>query len=388
MMSSDQKILPAAPQATRRRPRDRKQQIIRAARDLFVEHGYPNVSMTMIAEAVGVTAGALYRHVETKAELITSVFEDSFAWLDKPHSTASFDLAVEHAISYFVDHPYLPDLWVSEVKYLKSEEQVELRRRMRAYAQHFVVLLARQNPELSEAQRDLISWALISLLSSIGRRLIRKPPASRTEIIRGAVKAIVAVDISNLDEPLAYPERLIQPLSLRERLLRAAFDEFERVGYHETSMAAIGTAAGVTGPNLYSYFASKADVLRAVYDRATHALWLGLDESLARAQDADEALTMLINSYVRLSRHWPRALEEPSGEAELDEFALVAQREYIGEWVALLRRVRPSLAVPEARLRVQIGLLLLADLYQVPHVRESAGIEANAASLVRAVLFS
>lgn len=388
MMSPDQTILPPAPQATRRRPRDRKQQIIRAARDLFVEHGYPNVSMTMIAEAVGVTAGALYRHVQTKAELLTLVFEDSFAWLDEPRSTTSFDPAVEHALTHFVDHPYLPDLWVSEAKYLESEDQVTLRRRMRAYAQHFVVLLASQSPELNETQRDLISWALLSLMSSIGRRVIHTPPTARIETIRRAVTAIVAADISNLDESLTYPERPIQPVSRRERLLRAAFDEFGRVGYHETSMAAIGSAAGVTGPNLYGYFASKTDVLRAVYHRAYHALWLGLDDSLARAQDADEALALLISSYVSLSRHWPRALEEPSGDAELDEFALEAQREYVGEWVALLRQVRPRLAVREARLRVQIGLLLLADLYRIPHVRNSAGIEANAAALVRAVLFS
>ena len=45
--------------AVRRRPKDRKQQILVQARDLFLGLGYPNVSMAMIADRVGITAGAL-----------------------------------------------------------------------------------------------------------------------------------------------------------------------------------------------------------------------------------------------------------------------------------------------------------------------------------------
>jgi AcrR family transcriptional regulator len=51
--------------AVRRRPKDRKQQILVQARDLFLGLGYPNVSMAMIADRVGITAGALYRHYST-----------------------------------------------------------------------------------------------------------------------------------------------------------------------------------------------------------------------------------------------------------------------------------------------------------------------------------
>lgn len=374
-------------EAPRKRPRDRKQQIIRAARDLFVEHGYPNVSMAMIADAVGVTAGALYRHVKIKAELLTLVFKDSFAWLAESRLSTSFSSAVEYAIEQFVDHPYLPDLWINEAKYLPTEEQVELRRQMRDYAEHFVILLDGQNPKLNEDQRVLISWAILSLMSSVGRRAIRVPPSSRVEIIQRAVDAIVTTDISNVDKQLTSHKRVLEPNSMRERLLQAAFTEFGRVGYHETSITSVGAAAGVSGPNLYGYFASKADLLRAVYERAYHALWLGLDTSLSRARDAEDALNRLIKNYVGLSQYWPHPLEEPTGDDALDEFALEAQREYVGEWIALLRTVRPRLTVHEARLRVQIGLLLLADLYRVPYLRRHPAIEMNAAALVRAVLF-
>jgi AcrR family transcriptional regulator len=385
-MSSDS----VAHEPVRRRPRDRKQQIVRAARDLFVEHGYPQVSMAAIAESVGVTAGAIYRHFETKSELLTLVFADSFAWLDETISDVSFDAAVERAIARVADEPYLPDLWVSEARFLDQAEQASLRRRIRKNAQQLVLLLTDRRPDLDANGQDLIAWALQSLISSAGRRSIHTAPSARTAVVRQAVRAVVevevGVDVKEISSPLRT-ERLFDPVSRRERLLRSAFDEFERVGYHETSMTSIAAAAGVSGPNLYGYFESKADVLRAVYDRSIHAVWLGLDNAMLRAEDAAEALDILVNDYAHLSRHWPRTLEEPSGDADLDEWALSAQREYVGEWVALLRRVRPRLTQPQARLRVQIGLLLIADLYRIPHLRNGQGIETNAARLARAVLF-
>ena len=371
----------------KRRPRDRKQQIVRAARDLFVEHGYSQVSMAAIAESVGVTAGALYRHVETKSELLNLVFEDSFAWLDETSSSDSFDTAVERAIARVADEPYLPDLWVSEARFLDAAEQASLRRRMRANTQQLASLLTDRRPDLDAAGQDLIAWALQSLISSAGRRSIHTAPSARTAVVRQAMHAVVEVDIKVVVGP-PREERLFDPISRRERLLRCAFDEFERVGYNETSMTSIAAAAGVSGPNLYGYFESKAAVLRAVYDRSLHALWLAFDAAMLRAGDAEEALDIIVNDFAHLSRHWPRTFEEPSGDADLDEFALSAQREYAGEWVALLRRVRPLLTSQQARLRVQIGMLLMADLYRVPHLRSELSTETNGARLVRAVLFS
>lgn len=45
-----------------RRPRDRKQQILAAASELFRERGYHNVSVSDVTTRVNITASALYRH--------------------------------------------------------------------------------------------------------------------------------------------------------------------------------------------------------------------------------------------------------------------------------------------------------------------------------------
>ena len=77
--------------AVRRRPKDRKQQILVQARDLFLGLGYPNVSMAMIADRVGITAGALYRHYSTKADLLEAVVRDAFRTVTPPAEGLTLD---------------------------------------------------------------------------------------------------------------------------------------------------------------------------------------------------------------------------------------------------------------------------------------------------------
>ena len=80
----------------RRRPKDRKDQIVEAARQLIVARGYRNVSMADIAEAVGITAGALYRHFSNKAVLLGAVIDQSFD--DATTVTDQRDLALPNVL--------------------------------------------------------------------------------------------------------------------------------------------------------------------------------------------------------------------------------------------------------------------------------------------------
>jgi AcrR family transcriptional regulator len=64
-----------APSAAGRRPLQgsTRGRILTASERLFAEQGFKNVSMPMIAEASGITAGAIYKHFESKADLFFEV---------------------------------------------------------------------------------------------------------------------------------------------------------------------------------------------------------------------------------------------------------------------------------------------------------------------------
>ena len=64
-------VEPAVP-AVKRRPKDRKNQILEQAVRLFTDRGFHSVKLEDIAEAAGVTARALYRHYDNKQALLAA----------------------------------------------------------------------------------------------------------------------------------------------------------------------------------------------------------------------------------------------------------------------------------------------------------------------------
>src|SRR4051794_40782483 len=50
-----------------------RERILNAAAQLFAEHGFASASMPAIAELSGITAGSIYRHFTSKAELLLEV---------------------------------------------------------------------------------------------------------------------------------------------------------------------------------------------------------------------------------------------------------------------------------------------------------------------------
>jgi AcrR family transcriptional regulator len=58
-------------------PLSTRERLVTAARELLEEGGYAAASVQAIADRVGVSAGALYRHFASKAELFVDVFRDA-----------------------------------------------------------------------------------------------------------------------------------------------------------------------------------------------------------------------------------------------------------------------------------------------------------------------
>jgi AcrR family transcriptional regulator len=56
-----------------------RDQIRRAARELFAHEGYESISMRRVGAEVGCSPMAIYRHYENKEELLLSICEETFA---------------------------------------------------------------------------------------------------------------------------------------------------------------------------------------------------------------------------------------------------------------------------------------------------------------------
>lgn len=58
-----------------------RDRIIDAAITLFAEHGFQAISMRDLAKHVGINAGSLYNHIETKQELLYEIIESTLSSL-------------------------------------------------------------------------------------------------------------------------------------------------------------------------------------------------------------------------------------------------------------------------------------------------------------------
>ena len=70
----------AAPRR-RTRPSNRRELILAAARELFYRRGFDHVGVGEIAAAVAIGPSALYRHFESKQQLLADVLEREHALL-------------------------------------------------------------------------------------------------------------------------------------------------------------------------------------------------------------------------------------------------------------------------------------------------------------------
>lgn len=87
--------------------------------------------------------------------------------------------------------------------------------------------------------------------------------------------------------------------AVRDAILKSAFRLFSRQGYEGTTLSQIAAGAGVSTANVYVYFASKLEVLYAIYDpwlreRITH-----LGEELERVRDPRRRLRILMEALWR-----------------------------------------------------------------------------------------
>ncbi|WP_103888224.1 SACE_7040 family transcriptional regulator [Actinacidiphila yanglinensis] len=166
----------------------------------------------------------------------------------------------------------------------------------------------------------------------------------------------------------------------REQILREAARLFAERGFHGVGVDEIGAAVGISGPGLYRHFAGKdamlAELLVGISDRLLSAGRM----RVAEAADPAEALDALIRGHIDF------AIDDRPlitlHDRELDrlrdsdrKLVRQLQRQYVEEWVAVVRRVYPDATELEARAAVHAVFGLLNS---TPHLGAQSGLPDRA----------
>jgi AcrR family transcriptional regulator len=133
----------------------------------------------------------------------------------------------------------------------------------------------------------------------------------------------------------------------RKEILRAAEALFVQHGFHQTGMAAICAAAGMSPGALYRYFPSKVAIIRAIVEEE-RADAVAMFERVARARRFRPALVEALcdaiiavseESYARIA---VEIAAEGGREPEVREILVGAQKDLLGRLTLLIEGAKAS----------------------------------------------
>jgi AcrR family transcriptional regulator len=389
----------------RRRPKDRKSQIARAAAEAFSALGYHAVSMEAIAARVGISAPALYRHYASKYDLFRGAvlalgqqlvdctdFADAQPAVADP--AATLDRLVDALIDVTLANRESGGLYRWQARYLHGEDQAVLMDQLRLVNRRIQKPLIAIRPTLTSSQRWMLSSGLLSVIGSMVDHRVQLPADDIRALLADAASALLAAELPRPQEPLRRPAAwriFASDTGVYEALLHASMVLFNAKGYPETSMADIASAVGIPVSGIYRYFPGKCDILSTGLRRAADRVSGHLSAILAGVAEPRQMLSLLIEAYVATSFANPELAaiyytERVSLTRADQELLRSVQRSTIDSWMRLLTAARPVLTSTQARFLVHAAMALVVDVGRLVHYGDSADSSAYPQACVRKLM--
>jgi len=390
-------------QPVRRRPKDRKQQILEQAVGLFIDRGFHSVKLEDIAEAAGVTARALYRHYDNKQALLAESIRTGQEQYQSARRLADgeaeptprpLNADLPDLIAAAVASRSLTVLWQREARYLNEADRAAVRHRIQAIVAGMRASVLLEVPDLSPPHSELRAWAVSCTLTGLGRHNLTLPADELKDCLyRACMAAATTPPFSALNPLAAAPAEEGVLFSRYETLLAAGARLFRAQGYPAVSTSEIGKGAGIAGPGLYRSFASKQAILDALVRRLDEWRSLECIRTLRANQPAAQRLRGLVEGHVRISLDVPdlvavcvTELSHASSEVRDSYIRNQADREAV--WVDLIRALVPETTVAQARILVAAAISFIEDVARTWHLTRYVGVTDEITALALAILTS
>lgn len=385
----------------RRRPKDRKDQIARAAAESFSTLGYHAVSVENIAAEVGISAPALYRHYASKYDLFrVAVLALSQQLVDVTDigsdpdegPAAVLDQLIQALIEVALRNRESGGLYRWQARYLREADSAQLLDQLRLVNLRLQLPLAELRPASPLLHRQMWSAAVLSVVGGITDHRVRATAEDIKDWLTEASWALLNAELptpENFSPGTAGTRIFTSDAGTYEAVLHASMQLFHRYGYAETSVAQIAKVARLRVSSIYRYFPGKSDILSTALRRSSDRLSAELSVVNTNQSEPRAALTQLVDIYVATSFATPELAAiyyseqihlSPSDRALLRN----VQRSTIDSWVGLLLSVRPELNATGARFLVHAAMGLVVDVGRLVHYDRTDPDPATGPAAVRA----
>ena len=357
-----------------RRPGDRRDQILDAAAEAFGRRGFDGVTVAELAESVGVTAPALYRHFGAKDQILSAVTTgtlDRLVVVAESHiGVDGLDQLTRDLTTEVLDRPWQVVAYLRERHRWAADTTRPTQREVELFGAVDQVL-DRAVAGLTASDRRCRMVAMVGVLRGVAERAPRLSRPAADAFIADAITAVLrttpvhAIDPGRLHPSDAVTWRL--PPSPRERILAAALPLFRSRGFDGVGIGEIGDHAGVGASNVSRYFGSKEEVLVDIYDRVGARVEVAVDDAVASASDADHALQNLLEAYTEVAfgaADLVVVVGENRGALPRNEIARLRRRDrrVADIWRGVIAALRPELR-PVETTTVVAGVIALVNSF-------------------------
>ncbi|MBJ8347524.1 TetR/AcrR family transcriptional regulator [Antrihabitans sp. YC2-6] len=388
----------------RRRPRDRKAQIVKIAAAAFGERGYYSVGVDEIAAEVGISGPALYRHFPNKYALLVAVADNVVnALLDATAAAAELPAPSDQLYetlrtitSVTIENRRGGGIYRWEGHYLDPADRARIRELWDEVNLRVARPLRALRPQLDDASIATLAAAALSVIASITAHRLALGTRRTEVLICDMATAVLGADLPPVGTGSAdeqKPDRGLAVLAKREVLIATALEFIHTRGYHEASIEDIGAAAGMNASSVYRHFSSKAELLAAVFYRASERVAVVIADALAESDSPVDALQNLARRYVATAFSHPSLMSVYYVEFgnlpphERKNLRLL-QRQHVDQWAHLVTSEIPELSQLEARFRVHAALGLVLDIGRLVRFDTNPEILERVSHLMLTVLLA
>ncbi len=387
----------------RTRPANRRDQILSAATELFVDRTYSAVSMSMIADEVGVRPSALYRHFANKEAVLGEAFDGYVGRLCRALDEAGSDDPIDALAAQVLRDRYTGRLWIRECRHLPGESvrerQGELLSRLDAVVRQSDS--GQSVPDQSVSGQSVsdqsVSGPAVRARSTAVLGVLLSTATHHAELPGPQLLAALARRAAGVDRPFppaGSPTAGLGRAGTREQILAAAVTLFAERTYDGVGIDHLAEAVGLAPSSIYNHFSGKAEILAVLLHRGNGYLQITLDDVLSRATDTRSALAAASAGYAAFAVRHPAMVHaivtEAGGLDEPDATLLrAAQRQYVAEWVRLCLGDSPETGPgPEAAARITVlaAITAINDLARLPDLPRTSAAEDFVAAYGHVIL--
>jgi len=300
----------AEPPLTAEKKRDRKRQLIlHCAATLFNSRGPRATTLTDITKQLGLTKTSLYYYVTNKEDLIYQCYKESCRQLSFLIKAAEAENSEDFLAALFEN---FIDFWVetmrnerpaiailSEIQALKKPQRTEIEAEYVALVLRIRDILQSEKDKSQQDHIDPLA-AAHAFFAALQWSVVWLTPDRIDEIdnIKSSVRDIIRFGITNRARPLsglafefvekqdpkAFTRRMPVDKKMTAFILEAC-RQFNKKGYHGTSIDAIADELKVTKGAFYYHIDNKQDLLLRCFKRGIKQAQRAMERALETGED-------------------------------------------------------------------------------------------------------